>query len=167
MSGAVPFKLAPDATGEEAPWSGGMPPLATQQLWFSLQRLEWAALVIVPADAEGSGMDFARPLYEVGKLAMGDRLRLLDARNAKLNAIAPLILDMTGAAPRAAVAYGERVLVVIDSVISSPSGIPVALAADAALLGVEIGKSSLASAQETLQILGPGRFVGCVTLPPK
>ena len=51
MSGAVPVKLAPDATGEELHWAGGAPPLSTQQLWFSLQRLEWAALIIVPADA--------------------------------------------------------------------------------------------------------------------
>ena len=43
-----------------------------------------------------------RPLYEVGHLAMGDRLRLLDAREVKLDKTAPLILDMTGASPLAA-----------------------------------------------------------------
>jgi hypothetical protein len=46
-----------------------------QQLWFALQRLEWATLAVVPADGHSSALDFARPLHEVGRLAMGEKLR--------------------------------------------------------------------------------------------
>jgi hypothetical protein len=167
MSRSPTFKLAEPAPAETANWPG-VPSLSMQQLWFAIQRLEWASLVIVPADGNSSAIDFGKPLYDVGHLAMGDRLRLLDARDVKLDKTAPLILDMTGASrPHAAGPQqrGERVVVMIESVLAAPSAIPVALAADAAILCVELGKTSLAGARETIQILGSQRFVGCITLP--
>lgn len=139
-----------------------------QQLWFTIQRLQWASLVIVPADGNSSAEEFGRPLYEVGKLAMGDRLRLLDARELKVDRTASLILDMTGAnRPHNAPSreWSERVLVMVESVLAVPSAIPVALAADAAILGIELGKTSIAGARETISLVGAHRFLGCVTLP--
>jgi hypothetical protein len=161
-------KMKPDDSPAEAPAWAGIPSLSLQQLWFSLQRHEWSTLVAVPADRDMSVMDFARPLYEVGRLAMGEKLRLIDARDVKLTRTAPLILDMTGGGPTRdpGAQIGERVLVVIESVLSHPSGVPVALAADAALLCVEMGKTSIAAARETVQIVGAQRFLGCITLPP-
>jgi hypothetical protein len=166
MSRATKFKVE-DSPTEDAAWTG-IPSLSMQQLWFSLQRREWTTLVAVPADREMSVMDFGRPLYEVGRLAMGEKLRLLDARDVKLTRTAPLILDMTGGGLTHAAGgqTGERVLVLIESVLSHPSGVPVALAADAALLCVELGKTSLAAARETVRIVGAQRFLGCITLPP-
>jgi hypothetical protein len=165
MSQATPFKL--DQAPAEASARAGVPPLSLQQVWFALHRLEWASLVLVPGDENGSVIDFGRPLYEVARLAMGDRVRLLDARDVKLNRTAPLILDMH-AAPTGRAGGGpwsERALVMINSVISHPSGVPIALAADAAVLCVEMGRTSLSAGRRTLQILGAQRFVGCVTLP--
>jgi len=168
MTRSTTFKLADSAPAETANWPG-VPSLSMQQLWFCVQRLQWASLVIVPADGNTSAIDFGKPLYEVGKLAMGERLRLLDARDVKLDKTAPLILDMTGASkPHAAGSqqWGERVVVMIESVLAAPSAIPVALAADAAILCVELGKTSVKGARETIQILGAQRFLGCITLPP-
>lgn len=168
MSGSTIFKLADAAPVEAGKWPGP-PPLSMQQLWFTIQRLQWASLVVVPADGNSAAADFGRPLYEVGKLAMGDRLRLLDARELKTDKTASLILDMTGAnRPHNAGSpeWSERVLVMVESVLTAPSAIPVALAADAAILGVELGKTSLAGARETIALLGAHRFLGCVTVPP-
>lgn len=168
MSRSPIFKLA-DVAQLEAPRSGGPPSLSMQQLWFTIQRLQWASLVVVPADGSSPAEDFGRPLYEVGKLAMGDRLRLLDARDLKVDRTASLILDMTGAnRPHNAGSreWSERVVVMVESVLTVPSAIPVALAADAAILGIELGKTSLASARETISLVGAHRFLGCVTLPP-
>src|SRR5262249_41129257 len=104
----------------------------------------------------------------VARLAMGEKLRFIDARDVKLTRTAPLILDMTSGGPARGPGpqIGERVLVVIESVLSHPSGVPVALAADAALLCVEMGKTSIAAARATGQIVGAQRFLGCITLPP-
>ena len=114
-------------------------------------------------------MDFGKPLYDVGRLALGENLRLVDARDVKLTRTAALILEMTaGLSPHAAGApSGERLLVLIESVLSHPSGVPVALAADAALLCVEMERTSIAAARETVQIVGAQRFLGCITLPPR
>jgi hypothetical protein len=168
MSRSPIFKLA-DVNGVEAEKWSGPPSLSMQQLWIAVQRLQWASLVVVPADGNNSGGDFGRPLYDVGKLAMGDRLRLLDARELKPDKTASLILDMTGAnRPHNAGSpeWSERVVVMVESVLTAPSAIPVALAADAAILGVELGRTSLARARETISLLGAGRFLGCVTLAP-
>jgi hypothetical protein len=167
MSRATKVKLADDESTEGQTWAG-IPSLSMQQLWFSLQRREWSTLVAIPADRETSVMDFGRPLYEVGRLAMGEKLRLLDAREVKLTRTAPLILDMTGGSPTRGpgIESGERVLVLIQSVLSHPSGVPVALAADAALLCIELGMTSIAAARETMEIVGRQRFLGCIALPP-
>jgi len=160
-------KLKPEESPTEASAWAGIPSLSLQQLWFSLQRRDWSTLVVVPADRNMPVMDFVRPLHEVGRLAMGEKLRLVDARDVKLTRTAPLILEMTGAGASRGPGgqTGERVLVVIESVLSHPSGVPVALAADAALLCVEMGKTSIAAARETLQLVGAQRFLGCITLP--
>jgi hypothetical protein len=151
----------------DVPIWDGIPPLSMQQLWFSLQRLQWSSLLILPASPESSAMDFGRPLYQVARLAMGPRVRLLDGRGVKLTRTAPLILDMTGASSdRGAASEGDRVLVLLESVISHPSGVPVALAADAAVLCVDLGKTTLAHAKETLRLVGAQRFVGCLTTSP-
>ena len=165
MSRATKFKVE-DAPAEGVAWAG-IPSLSLQQLWFSIQRREWSILVAVPADRDMAVMDFVKPLYDVGRLAMGENLRLVDARDVKLTRTASLILEMTGGGlTRGAGGNGgERVLVVIDSVLSHPAGVPVALAADGALLCVEMGKTSIAAARETLQIVGAQRFLGCITLP--
>jgi hypothetical protein len=80
---------------------------------------------------------------------------------------AGIILDMLGTNPAhpAATKWSERVLVVVESIVSHPAGIPLALAADAAVLGVEFGRSSIDSARRTLDTLGRTKFLGCLTLP--
>ena len=140
------------------------PPIELQQLWFAIQRHPWTSLAVVPADEETSVEAFARPLHEVGRLVLGDRLRLLDVRTLKLEETASIILEMTGAQSTAA---RPRFLVQLDSVLSQPSGVPVALAADGAVLCVELGKTRLEQARRTLEILGRSRFLGCIVLPSR
>lgn len=160
------FKLADQAGGEAQP--GALPPaLSRQQLWFSIQRFDWSSLVLLPADPETSALELGQALHEVGRLTMGERLRLLDGRGIKLPATAPMILDMSGATPvrSAGTEWSERVLVVVDSVVSHPSSIPIALAADAVVLCLTLGKTPLATARETMKLVGAQRFIGCITVP--
>lgn len=163
MTGATPVKLAEKAPADVPP--AGAPSVSIQQLWLTIQRQEWSSLLLMPTGPTSSAFEVAQSLHEVGKLTMGERLRLLDARGIKLTGIAPLILEMTGPSPVRPVSdpRTERTLVVIDSVLSHPAGIPVALAADAALLCVELGRSRVTEARETLELVGLQRFVGCIT----
>ena len=160
------FKLA-EPTGPDLHPGLSSPALPMQQLWFSIQRLAWASLVLLPADPETSAQAVGKALHEVGRLTMGERLRMLDARGVQLPATAPLILDMSGASPvrQAGPEWSERVLVLIDSVIAQPSGIPIALAADAVVLCLTLGKTPTAAARETLKLIGAQRFAGCIIIP--
>lgn len=161
------FKLA-EPGGPESQFGGVPPELPRQQLWFSLQRFDWSSLVLLPADPDTSAFELGRALHDVGRLTMGDRLRLLDGRGLKVSATAPMILDMSGAAAPvrpAGVEWSEKVLVVVDSVVSHPSSIPIALAADGVVLCLTLGKTPLAAARETMKLVGPQRFIGCITVP--
>jgi hypothetical protein len=165
MSRAIKVELAEEVSGDTQSGGSG-PPVSLQQLWFTLQREEWSSLVVMPAGPETSALDVARTLHELGKLTMGERLRLLDARGVPLSGTAPFILEMTGSSPvrPAQDARSERVLVVVDWVMAEPSGIPIALAADAVLLCVQLGKTTFASARHVIELIGAQRFMGCITV---
>lgn len=167
MSRATPVKLAEKAP-DELPSAASGPPVTVQQLWLSIQRQDWSSLVLIPTGPASSAFQVAQTLHAVGKLTMGERLRLLDARGIELTATAPLILEMTGHSPvrPAADPRSERTLVVIDSVLSRPAGIPVALAADMAVLCIELGRAVVTEARETLQLVGLQRFAGCIAFSP-
>ncbi|MFY0527025.1 hypothetical protein ACN28I_29090 [Archangium gephyra] len=64
------------------------------------------------------------------------------------------------------VEQGDRVVVLLDSVVANPVGLEVALAAERALLCVSLGTSDYTSARRTLDLIGKERFLGSVTLQP-
>jgi hypothetical protein len=132
-----------------------------QQLWFACLRREWSSLVVIPAHPGGSSLFVARSLAEVGGLQRNSPVKLITAEGTDMAATSRLIIDMT-----AHVASGGLVIVAIDSVLENQAGIPVALAADAALLCVSYGESDFASARRTLELVGQDRFVGTVTFQP-
>jgi len=49
-------------------------------------------------------------------------------------------------------------------VVSSLAGIPVVLAADAAVLVVRLGEADLGNALSTIEIVGRDRILGCVAV---
>jgi hypothetical protein len=138
---------------------GGLPSSELQQLWFSLIRREWQSLVVVPADGGLSAMSVGRALAEIGGVHRNSPVKLLSGEGMDLTATSRMILEMTDY-----VAHGGMVIVVVDSVVKNQAGIPVALAADAALLCVSLGESTMSAAERTLELLGRDRFLGSVTL---
>ncbi len=141
--------------------SGSEAPTAEmQRLWFATLRKEWSSLVVVPAHPKGSASKVARSLAQVAALHKDDAIKLITAEGADLTGASRLIIDMTSH-----VASGGLVIIVLDSVLSNPAGIPVALAADASLLVVELGETDLESGKRTVELLGgENRFVGAVTV---
>lgn len=57
-----------------------------------------------------------------------------------------------------------KVIVALESVVSNPFGIAVALAADAALLCVTLEETLMDSARRTVELIGPERFIGCAVV---
>jgi hypothetical protein len=130
-----------------------------QELWFTTLSRPWSSLVVVPASAGLSALAVARTLAEVGKLHRGRSISLIDAETVEL-ADATRLIDTI----HAKTALGDQVIVSVSALFDNQAAIPIARAADAALLCIALGVSDFSSAKKTLGLVGPDRFVGTVNL---
>ncbi|MBX7115883.1 MAG: hypothetical protein K1X64_16255 [Myxococcaceae bacterium] len=128
------------------------------RLWFAALKKEWSSLAVLPAHAQGSAAAVAKGLAKVAAQHRDNAIRLISAEGADVAATSRVIIDLTQH-----VAHGGVAIVVLDSVLSNPAGIPIAMATDAALLCVELGVADVAAAQKTMEIIGASRFLGAVT----
>jgi hypothetical protein len=145
-------------TSEQQPVSA-TPTSTLLQLWALLnQRHRWSSLVVVPSHSGGSAAQVASTILEVGS-KQPTPIHLLDVEGLELGAAPHVVNEML-----AYVEQGDRVVVLLDSVLSNPVGLEVALAAERALLCVSLGTSDFASARRTLELIGKERFLGSVTL---
>jgi hypothetical protein len=125
-----------------------------RDLCLATLRQEWSALIIVPADSAGSALPLARTLAEIGGID------LISAVGVTPDSAARVTQEM--------LAYHRgRVVVALEAVVSNPAGLPIALAADVALLCVTLGRTEIAAARRTIEMIGRERFIGCVTFSPR
>jgi hypothetical protein len=137
-----------------------------QELWFALARRQWRSLALVPADEGGSAAAVATSLAEVGR-------RLRDAPVTFFVMADPLDYVSTSRILTAfestqqggsalAMASGGRVIVAVQPVIVEPLGLAVAQSADAVVLCLELGRTRLAAARRTVELVGRERIAGCL-----
>ena len=139
--------------------SNELPSTEVQRLWFATLKKEWSSLAVFPAHPGGSAQIVGKALAQVASLHKDSPIKLINATGTDLAGASRLIIDMTSH-----VGMGGLAIVVLDSVISNPAGIPVALAADAALLCVQLGDADVDSGKRTIELIGEQRFVGAVTV---
>ncbi|HZI07371.1 MAG TPA: hypothetical protein VEZ71_25355 [Archangium sp.] len=138
------------------------PSSALLHLWAMLnQRGRWSSLVVVPSHESGSGLQVVQAIIEVASRQSSTPVHFLDAEGLELGAAQHVVAEMM-----AYVEQGDRVVVLLDSVVANPVGLEVALAAERALLCVSLGTSDYTSARRTLDLIGKERFLGSVTLQP-
>ncbi|MBK7862777.1 MAG: hypothetical protein IPJ65_30040 [Archangiaceae bacterium] len=135
-----------------------MPSADVQRLWFATLKKEWTSLAVLPSHPGGSAVPLARALAKVAAMQKDAPIKLITAENTDLAGASRLIIEMTSHT-----AQGGLAIIALDSVISNPAGIPVALAADAALLSVELREADVDSGRRTLELLGEAKFVGAVS----
>jgi hypothetical protein len=143
---------------------------AAHGLWFAVQTRPWCSLAVLPAGPGESALSVANALYDVGALVSGGPMRLLDARAVTLASSASFIVNMSSlvSAPGERRNGGaQRAVVVLASVIDQMAGVPIVLSADAAILTVTLGKTTLDSARRTLELVGAERVLGCILVPPE
>jgi len=142
----------------------GFPEFASneiQKLWFATQKKEWSSLAILPAAPGLSVVPLAKALARAGETYLERPVRLILAEGTDLNSASRIIIEMSSQ-----LGHGNCVVVALDSIIQNAAGIPIALAADACLLGVQLKQTGFAQANRTVEMVGASRFVGVVTLPP-
>jgi hypothetical protein len=135
--------------------------LLEQQQLLPCLKGTWNSLAVIPATPDVSASAIAAVLVEVSQLVRGREARLFSTEGLELSGVARVIVDMTHQ-----VDGGGLAVVVVESVLVKQAGVPVALAADAALLVVTLGVTRVEEAQRTLELLGASRFIGAVTVEP-
>ena len=95
----------------------------------------------------------------VGSCHLGSRIRLLDATTIRLSDLGACLRGLADPRPRPA-----RVILALGSVLENPPGLAVAQAADAAILCIALGESTLSEAERTIEEVGRARFVGSLIL---
>ncbi len=161
----TPVPIAPEEFVHNEVFPGNAEPIPKEllHLWTLLtQKEKWSSLVVVPAQPDASGMDAGRAIVTVGSQYRERPIRLIDAQGLPPGAASRLVRDM-----KAVVEQGGMIVVCIDSVLSNPVGLEVALAAERALLCVPLGSTQFSAARHTLEMIGKARFLGSVTLQPK
>jgi len=162
----TPVPIAPEEPSypnEVIPGNAEPIPTELLHLWTLLtQREKWSSLVVVPAQPGASGLEAGRAIVSVGSQYREKPIRLIDAEGLPPGAASRLVRDI-----RSHVEQGGMIVTCIDSIISNPVGLEVALAAERALLCVPLGSTQFSAAKQTLELIGKARFLGSVTLQPK
>lgn len=169
-----------------------LPSRDLQELWFATRRRDWKSLVVVPASPGSSVLHIAEALGEVGGAIRFSPVKLVNAEGLDLDRIASLVLDLgaegepdlrgemkgsvwTSGSGRSVpgnwdpreerpAPAEQATIVAIDAVAENPLILPVAFAADAVLLCVELGRTRIADARHTVELIGRERIIGAVLL---
>ena len=182
----VAMELSPAAGRRRQP-----PSREFQELWFALARRDWRSVVLVPADAGESAAAAATSLAEVGRqlhelpvtlfimanpLDYWPALQMVTTASTDFGIIAPPTveneLDYASAVQIVANAASAeqsvmrpltgKVIVAVQPVVAEPLGLAVTQAADVAILCVKRGRTHLASARRTIELIGRERIAGCL-----
>jgi hypothetical protein len=160
-----------------------------QELWFVLARSDWTSIVLAPAHPDGSAEDIARSLADVGKhlsdypvtaitvkLLGPGSARALAAlaqhvqRDRERRTFRPRVVDVNESAADIdgsmnedgnVIAPAGQLIVAIPPVVVEPLGLAVAQAADKVVLTIDAGRTRMADARRSVELIGRERIAGC------
>jgi hypothetical protein len=128
-------------------------------LWFKLAEKEWSSIVVVPAHPDVSASATVRALVAAARVYEQRPVAVLDADEIVPSAVRDVIAKMEEGA-RA----GELTVIALPSPLKNQSAIPIARAADSAVLLVSLGKAEFDDSRRTVDLIGRSRFVGAINL---
>ncbi len=154
----TPDRLA-RVEGGPVPAARPVPGEQWQQIWFTVCRRPCSSLALVPACPGGSTLSIAEALAAVGRLQGGRAVRVVDAGEVGLTGIADVQKSLAAIAGRE-----ELAVVAAGCPLTQAAAIPIARAADTAVLVVPLGEAGLAEARRIVDLIGRDRFLGAITL---
>jgi hypothetical protein len=134
---------------------------AWPSVWFALAKHSWNSLVVVPASASLSSVTTARQLAAAAKMFEERPFTLIEAESVAPSSVRDIIGSFNDR-----VAAGERVLIAVGSPLTDYSAIPIARAADAAVLLVRLTETRGRDANRTIDTVGRSHFLGSITSSP-
>jgi hypothetical protein len=134
-----------------------------KELWGSLARRPWRSILLLPVDDAAATASVAASLAEAGRRIGGAPVEVrvvsspLDADSA-----AQLVASVGSEAGGRAGAKSDRVIVAVPPLSVEPLGATVAQGVDAVVLVLCVGRTQLAAAQHTVDLVGRERLAGCL-----
>jgi hypothetical protein len=128
-----------------------------EEMWTALLACDWSSLAVVPTDHTV----LLKQVVAVLHSRLGDSdppISVIDARGVNVAEGKQLTGKLASA-----ISGRGRVVVVVDPLTSSLSGVHLVESVTAVLLVVRIGAMDLDSLTSTVAIVGPDRIVGSVT----
>lgn len=122
-------------------------------------RGDWTSLAVVPASGPISAWVVANALVEVSNLMRSQPAKLFSTEGLELTGVSKVIIDV-----HSHVEKGGLAIVTLDALVARQTGVPLVMSVDAALLVVHLGVTRMEDARQTVEIVGPGKFIGAVTL---
>lgn len=129
------------------------------QAWFTMVRYRWDSLVLVPVDDSISALEMAGWFAEVGRRYHRTAVEVVDATALGAKDLDALLPEIELLARR-----GGRALIAVPPPLTHHDAVPIARAADAAVLLARLGHSKLSTARQTIECVGSGSFVGSFAL---
>jgi hypothetical protein len=136
--------------------------IGLQNLWLSLQKTSWQVLAVVPATRQIGGLEVANLIAEVAWHYRGEPTVVLDLRDINLR-----VVEYHKKEIEAHTKKGASVIVALSAIQQNPSTIALARAADAAVLVVRLGDTSMKSATSTVAEIGHDHFAGMILTKKK
>jgi hypothetical protein len=134
--------------------------VAWERLWLATQRRPWRSLAVISTGKGASMLGVARALAEVGSCHLGVPVMAVDATTITLATLEARVSAWIE--PRE---DPRRLLIALGPVLENPASLALAQAADAAILCLTLGASSVSEAERTIEQVGRGRLLGSVILP--
>lgn len=139
-----------------------------QELWFSLARIHWSSLVLVPADEGESTAALATSLADVGRRLRNAPITFMILADPMDYSSAGKIIAAVASAgrgyPAPPTASAGRVIAAIQPVIIEPLGLAMTEAADAVVVCIQVGRTRVASARRTIELIGRQRIAGALLI---
>src|SRR5262249_32414390 len=124
---------------------------------LSLRRRPWRSLAVVSASKGIATLALSNTLAKMAWWYTGEPTCVFDMRDLSLRLVEYQLRDMASQ-----LEHAKRVFIALRSTSENPTAVPLARAADAAVLCVELGKTDIKGAQKTLDEVGRERFLGTI-----
>jgi hypothetical protein len=136
-----------------------------QGLWFTLGRVPWRTLVLVPAGEGESAAGVAAALASVGRqFRQAPVTFLVVSGPIDYSSAGKFVSAVAGRTAQPDDPPSSRVIVAVPPVVADPLALAVTDSADAVVICVRAGATHLAAADRTIEMIGRDRIVGCVML---
>ena len=125
-----------------------------QRMWLCTQSRDWRTLALVPGDEQTSTLEVANLIVKLA-LDHGESIQVADLRELSLRHVDAFLEGL-----RWDVDQGVRIIFATRSASANLATVPLARAADCAILCVSLGTTRLETVRNSVEQIGREHFLG-------